>query len=479
VAYLRRWPDDDDGMNRSFRHLSFFFPFLLLGCGVEAPRPLLEPPPAAIAPPLSTLSVTLRIPQAEIARLVDKASAAEIADLKDQDVKCPFGHCSLDLSAVRTGPADVSAAGEMLSVRLPFRVNAAFRASGFLSFAKAQGDAQGIATATTALSIERDWTLRSQSSGQIALSDAHLSVGPLITNVRELWDESGESPAKPVWRNLDAAIARFPLKPRIETLWARAFTPIAVSYAPRAWLVLRPEKIGLMQPKIGDGALTLSLALAARGQILVQDNVPANLPTSLPDLVPLAQPSERFSVAVPFLLSYARAEQIALGVLTRHPPRVAGMRLNFRTLHILPSAADMVVETRFCADPDWDVTGWFGSCAHVYFRGQPLFDPAARKFRVVNLHYDVASLNLMGRVLRVFAARPLADLIGQTLVFDQSQPIARLENNVRMELAKSHGQLFSISADVQSFGTPSFAWTKDSFVALFSATGTVRAAFRL
>ncbi len=207
-------------------------------------------------------------------------------------------------------------------------------------------------------------------------------------------EKAWPSPSGAIWTR---QIARFPLKPRIETLWARAFAPIAVSNAPRAWLVLRPEKIGLMQPKIGDGALTLSLALAARGQILVQDNVPANPPTPLPDPVPLSQTSDRFSVAVPFLLPYARAEQIALGVLTRHPPRVAGMRLNFRTLHILPSAADMVVETRFCAEPDWDFTGWFGSCAHVYFRGSRCSIPPRENSVMVNLHYDVASVNLMGR----------------------------------------------------------------------------------
>ncbi len=65
-------------------------------------------------------------------------------------------------------------------------------------------------------------------------------------------------------------------------------------------------------------------------------------------------------------------------------------------------------------------------------------------------------------------------MIGQTLVFDQSQPIARLEED---NVAHGVGQTASASyfrfpPDVQSFGTPSFAWTKDGFVAFFSATGT-------
>lgn len=466
-------------MNQSLTYLSLFFPLLLMGCGIEAPRPALKPPPSAIAPPVSTLAVTLTVPEADVARLIDNASEMKIADLKDQAVKCPLGRCHLDLTALRTGSAEVNADEGRLAIRLPFRVNAALRSSGLLSLGKAQGDAQGIASATTMLSVERGWKLHSQSSGKIELSNAHLRVGPLVTNVTELWDEGGQNLSKPVWRALDAAIARVPLKPRIEALWARAFLPIAVAKKPRAWLVLRPEQIGLMQPEIGHGALTLSMALAARGEVLVQDEMPANPPAPLPEPVPLAQASDRFSVAIPFLLSYGRAERLALAALKHNPPRIAGMRLAFSALRILPSATDMVVETRFCADPDWDVVGWFASCAHVYLRGQPQFDPQRQTFRIVNLHYDIASANLMARILGVLASPSFTNRIARTLVFDESRQIARLEDEVRAQLAKPHGQAFSISAKVQSFGAPSFAWTRDGFLAFFSATGNVRAAFRL
>jgi len=422
--------------------------------------------------------VTFSIPQSEIAHLIDDASQTQITDLKDQDVKCVFGRCRLDLTAFRTGPAEVSAEDGRLAVRLPFRLSAALKGSGILPFAKAHADAQGVATASSVLSVERDWKLHSQSSGRIELGNAHLRVGPLVTNVTHLWDENGENLSKPVWRMLDGAIAQIQLKPSVESFWTRAFAPIGVGKAPRAWLVLRPERIGLMQPEIGNGVLTLSLALAARGQVLVQDDMPVNPAGPLPQPLPLAEPSDRFSVAIPFLLPYARAEQLALAALKRNPPHVAGMRLAFNALHILPSATDMVVEARFRADPDWDVTGWFGSCAQVYLRGTPKFDSATQSFRIADLRYDLASANLMTRILNVFASPTVTGVIGRTLVFDESGQIARLEDDVRTELARPHGQRFSISAEVESFGAPSFAWTRDGFLGFFSATGKVHAAFR-
>ena len=449
-----------------------------MGCGVEAPRPVLTPPRATPQPPLSTLSITFAIPAAEIARLVNAKSQEQIADLRDQDVKCPFGRCRLDLIAVRTGPAEVSAEDGQLAIKLPFRLNANLKASGFLSFGKAEGDAQGVAIATTPLSVEPDWKLRSQLNGRIELSNAHLRVGPLVTNIAQLWDEGGQSLEKPLWRMLDGRISRIELKPQIEALWAGAFAPIAVSKKPIAWLVLRPESLALMQPGIGHGALTLSLALAARGEILVQDQAPFNPPTPLPKPAALSQASNRFRVAIPFLLPYAQAEQLALSSLRRNPPRVAGMTLAFSSLRILPSAQDVVVETRFCAAPGWDFTGWFASCAHVYLRGEPAFDPVTRTMRVTGLHYDLASANAALRILRVVAASKFANMIGQTLVFDVSREIGREEDEVRAQLATPHGKALSISANVQSFGAPSFSWTRDGFLAVFSATGAVNAMFK-
>jgi hypothetical protein len=466
-------------MKRSVRFLAFFFPLFLLGCGVEAPRPALTPPRDTPQPPLSTLSVTLVVPEGRIADLINAKSRDQIADLKDQDVKCPFGRCRLDLLAVRTGPAEVSAENGQLAVRLPFQLKVGVASTGFLSsLGKAQGDAQGLAVAATPLSLGPEWKLHSQLNGRIELSNAHLRVGPLVTNVAEVWDQGGESLSKPIWHMLDTQISRMEVKPQIEALWVQAFAPIAIGKNPVSWLVLRPESLALMQPAIGHGALTLSLALAARGEVLVQNEAPSNPPAPLPKPAALSEASNRFRVAIPFLLPYAQAEQLALSSLTRDPPRVAGMRLAFSSLRILPSARDVVVETRFCARPAWDVTGWFGPCAHVYLRGVPAFDPITRTMRISGLHYDIASANAGLRILRAVTSAKFTDAIGRTLVFDVSHQLAREEDQVRDQLAMPHGKTLSIAAHVQSFGAPAFSWTKDGFLALFSAAGNVDVAFK-
>ena len=451
---------------------------VLSGCGFEASKPILTPPKPAPELPLSNLSVTIAIPQSQIARLIDNETARQIADLKDQDVKCPFGRCRLDLTAVRTGSVAVSATNGQLAVQLPFQLRAALRASGFLSFAKAEGDAQGAAMAETALSLQPDWRLRSHLGGRISLTNAHLRVGPLVTNVAELWGDSEQSLAAPVWRALDDGISRIELKPQIEALWASAFQPIEVAKNPVSWLVLKPQSIGIVQPQIGEGALTLSLAVTAKGEVVAQDRKPLNPPTPLPGPAPLTRVSNRFSIAIPFLLPYARAGQLALDRLKQKPLMAGGMKLIFSELRFLPSADDVVADTRFCADPDWDPTGWFASCGQVYLRGVPQFDQKTRVMRVTSLRYDVASANLMLEVMRAFAPETLVSAIQQHLVFDESREIDRIEDQVRTALALPHGQALVISARVETFGAPSFAWTRDGFLTYFSVDGEIDAAFK-
>src|ERR1700744_1523043 len=57
---------------------------LLAGCGFEAPAPSRTPAPATPPIPVSTLSASLTVPSAQLARLLSNMTEYQIADLRNQ-----------------------------------------------------------------------------------------------------------------------------------------------------------------------------------------------------------------------------------------------------------------------------------------------------------------------------------------------------------------------------------------------------------
>jgi hypothetical protein len=461
-----------------------FFPLLagasvlLTGCGFEAPPPTRSPAPVTPPVPVSTLSATLTVPSAQLARLMGNMTEYQIADLKNQPIKCGPLQCRLDLRATRTGALAVTLDHDALGIRMPFAANAALSTSGFLSL-HGQAEGQGLADAHSGVTVSSGLQLQSKTDGTVTLDNGQLRIGPLVTNIAQVWNENQESLSRPLWRSLDKQIGRVPLRSRIARVWTEAFTPIKFGKSPVSWLVLRPEALGISQPRLQDGRITLSLALSARARVVVQDGVPDNSPTPLPVAGILNTPSRGFSFNVPLVLPYEQASLLAMASLAKRPPKAGGMTVTFSRLQILPSGQDVVVATRFCADPSWDPLGWFASCGNVYLRGVPVFDPGPKTIRIDHLHYDVASANLMLIAVKALAGDELTVLLQSHLVFHEANQIDRLESQITQVLARPQGRDLSLSAKVESFGTPAFTWTADGFLAVFSAKGQVDAGLNL
>ena len=161
--------------------------------------------------------------------------------------------------------------------------------------------------------------------------------------------------------------------------------------------------------------------------------------------------------------------------LTRRPPRIAGTPVVFKSLAILPSGDDVVLEAKFCIVPGWDFTGWFSSCATGYLRGAPVFDAASGTIRIVNVHYDVETADLILRTMRLLAGDQLGNALVGHLVFDESREIEKLHAGIAKSLAKPQGRDVVVSAAIDSFGDPSLTWTADGFLVMLTATGKVSA----
>lgn len=447
---------------------------LLSACGFEAPAPQRTPPPAAPPAPLSTLSATFTISMADVLAMLNDKTKTEIAHVKNKPVDCTIAKCHLDLIASRNGNFSGSATNGKLFLNLPFTVQAHLELKSRIFKTGADANTTGVAQSETALALGQDWKLEPQTTGTVKLSNAEMKIGPVKMNLTDLWNNNADHLSDPLFKAFDRHIeTAVKIKDQAKRLWSKAQHPFRVGKSPTAWLVIAPEKIRIAGPFTQNNAIIVSLSVDGRAHVVVANQLPAAKPVPMPAPAPLGATSNAFSVSVPMLLPYDEAVLLAMQRLKDKPIRVHGSRVHFQKLEIIPSGQDVIVAARFCVDQAWDPFGWFNACGDGYLRGVPQFD--GKNIRVTHVHYDIATQSIILSAMRALAGDELGRELETKLVFDVSKDIAKLQNELRETLGKKAGRGVIITGDIQSFGAPTLTWTKDGFLANFTAAGTISA----
>ncbi|MGH6872089.1 MAG: DUF4403 family protein [Rhizomicrobium sp.] len=462
-------------MRVSFRILAIGTALALAACSrFSAPEPARTPPPPTPQVPLSTVSASLTVPMGDLLRTLNEKTATQLANVKDQPSDCGIGKCKLDLVATRTGPVTGGAEGGRIALSLPFHIDAQVKLKALFKL-KAHASTDGVARASTALSIGPDWRIVTHTQGNVQMSNATLDAGPVKMTLTSLWNHNDQHLSDPLFHALDKRLPEeIKIRPAVEKLWAKAFEPIRVGKKPQAWLVLSPQRALVGAPVATGNTITLSVGVEARARVVLGDRPapPAAIPR-LPPPAPLGMASNRFSFVVPVTLPYDEAAKLALARLQKKPPRIGRATVTFDRLAILPSGQDVIVSAHFCVDESWDPFGWFNSCGTGYLRGVPSYDAASGTIRVVNLHYDVATEGAILSAMKFLAGDELGKALEKNLVFSVARDLSKLDDEVRTALAKPEGKGIQIRGTVDNFGTATLTWTDTGFLALFPAEGTV------
>jgi hypothetical protein len=446
-------------------------------CAFQAPAPQRTPPPSAPPVPISTVSATLKVSGADIVAMLNERTRTQLARVEGQEVNCLIQKCQLDLTATRTGEITGFATGSGMQLKLPFALHAHLDFDS--KYVKTGGDAvaQGEAVARTQLALQPNWRVDSHTDGDVHLSDAKLKLGPLKMSVAKLWNASEDKLSQPIFKAIDKRIAAaFKIHGPVERFWRKLLQPIRIGKDPDSWLVLSPQHLRITPLTTENEVLVIALAADVRARVIVgTPPAPPATPVKLPPPEPLHTRSNEFRAAVPISLSYGDAVRIAMEKLKKKPLHVGKTQVRIDKLQILPSGQDLVVAARFCVVQSWDFTHLLDSCGDVYLHGAPQFDANTNTIRIVNLHYDIATENLMLKLMHALAGDELGKALEQHLVFDESREVSKLKNQISAALAKSQGRGIAITGKIDSFGDPKLSWTNGGFLALVTATGTVSA----
>lgn len=464
--------------------LSLGLPFLA-GCdtGGTAVLPPLTPPPAAPAAPVSTIDATLQISAADLARLLNDNTAAPVANLHDHPIDCAIGKCRLTLDARRAGPAAVTADDGRLHISLPFALDAAIALPGIMKNLHGEAHTSGRAEVSTDLALSPDWHLRTRTDGTIRLNNGNLSVGPLKTDLANVWNANAELLSHPLFRQIDKKLAAdAQIARQAGSLWRLAARPIKIAAAPPLWLTLQPERIRIAPPEMTGNTLSIALGIDVRAQTFAQETPPAvPAPATLPAPAPRSAQKDSFRIYMPFVLSYDEAARLALAELTKKPMQIGGRTLSLTKLQIVPSGEDVVVAATFCLNSGADVLGLTSACGVGYLRGVPSFDAAHNVIRVDHLHYVIQKEDFLLSTGRALAAGDIERAMAKGLSFDVDKQLRASRQQLEKALAGNPAPKgaagLQLSGHVARFGAQRLTWTKDGFLAQAFAEGDMRVAW--
>lgn len=463
-------------MNRAL--LPALVSLLALGaCGFQAPAPQRTPPPAPPTPPLSTVSATLKIPAAEILTMLNEKTKSQLARIDDSSVGCFITKCQLNLMASRTGEITGEAIGSGMHLRLPFALKAQLDLKSKFLKTGGQARADGLADATVQLSLKPDWHIESNTKGDVHLSNAKLDLGPIKMSVTDVWNHNQDHLSQPIFKAIDKrVVGAIRIRSQAERLWRKVQQPIKIGKDPESWLLLSPQRLRVTPIRTENNALVIAFAADVHAHVMVGSRPPD--PPTVPKMPPagtLDAGSNNFAVSIPLVLPYGEAARLAMVRLKKHPLRAGGSEVQIEKLQILPSGQDVVVAARFCVEQSWDFTHLLDACGEGYLRGVPKFDAKTSTLRIENVHYDIRTRDLLLTILHAIAGDEFGKALEEHLVFDEGREIRKLEDSIRSALAKPQGRGVEITGRIASFGAPTLGWTKDGFIALFTANGTVSA----
>ena len=351
-------------------------------------------------PELSTFALTLRIPRARLARVLDSLAprAQEAKRTWSYSENVGFRY------AWARSPLDVSFRGDTihLATGVQYQLQACLRVTdarcwprvgcGWSDSSFRPPALDGRIALYTRVHLSPSWRLETETraagpgftydeTDRCRMSVARYDATPLLARrIRTAMDSIG--------MRFDAwVLQQVPLRARAAALWTQAQQPIDLGSG--AWLVVAP--VAAYAEPVGtdaDGALRTSVAIQARPYLVVGPRPTVTAaPTVLPPLRPRDVP-DSLHVALPVHADFAALNALLQESFVGDTVESDGRKYVVHAIEAAPAGRRVQLTA--------DVDGFFRG--RLVLVGTPVFDPATNRLVMPDLDYTLSTKNLLAKV---------------------------------------------------------------------------------
>jgi hypothetical protein len=392
------------------------------------------PLPGSIEPRLSTIATPVTISIEQLRQLADNSLSGEIYR-ENREITTGI---SVDINVRRrTGPIEMTMVNSVLMTTVPLTVSGTPNIS-LGPFRLPSGTAGGFdadldLTLRTSAQMNSDWSVSSETTVDIMVGRAELSVAGTDTDVRPIVSDILQRNSARFAAPLDAYLSNLDILAMLTPIWERLGAPVQLSDDPSVWLRIRPIGFSLSAPDAEADNLRFDI-----GMEVYLDSVVGPRPeyTRLGPIPPLAEASSdigSFSVAIPISLQLAEATRILSERIIGREDSI-GDNATVRWLGVDLGGTDnrLRVAVLFEAETGFPIVSKL--TGEMVLVGRPRYDSASQTLTMQNIDYDLNSDSTLAGLADWLVHDKLRDRIQAEMVFPMDEIIEDIRQDLQAEL---------------------------------------------
>ena len=360
---------------------------------------------------LSTINIPVAISVTKLEGILNKQVSGLVFKEEIKQVRDLF------VEVHKTDTIRLKLVGQVMNYEIPLNIEVIKKTL----FGKIKGEGSVRLLFKTALDIESDWNLKTKTQLKDVdwLSRPVLKVAGIEIPIQSILEQLLERMKGRIEDTIDQQIReRLPMRKQVNQAWKMIQQPVLVSPEYRAWLLIRPQSIGMKPLLTADNMVNSTIHIGAFSEIFVGQKPEFESNDTLPQLQIGEFDDNEFSVSVKTGISYQAATKQVNDLVKGETFTQAGQTVVIEQVNIQGAATDLIVKARLSGD--------FNGV--VELTGKPYFDTTTQRVQVENLEFEVNTKNVIHKSAAWLFKNELVKLIEQSLSFPIDEKIEEVRS---------------------------------------------------
>lgn len=327
------------------------------------------------------------------------------------------------------------------------------------------------------LGLNSDWSVRVETTSEVAVDQAEISLGPLKIGLKKFAHQAIESELPRLNNEINQIIVKsLDVRGQVAKLWEKLGAPIRLSKLPPAFLQINPLSLRFAPAKSKDNELVFGVGIDANLKSQVGSEPPLQKLGNLPDLVVTPQLEEHFHINMPVALPYdAMTRLLQKKVMGKVYNVKDQAEITLTGLQIFGNGPYLMTKINFSADVSNQLFAMHG---FIYLQGIPVYAANTQQITIEALSYDVNTRNLLGKFADWMLHDQFLQDIRQHFVFPLAGEIAKAKTKLQLELNTIKSEDLSIEGKIKTLIPQGIYPNKLGLNVLLEASGQMNATLK-